>query len=282
MKLISNQRILDLSIPRVMGIINITPDSFYDKSRYNKLDDIIDYTASMIKDGASIIDIGGESTRPGASLVKDEEEAARVIPVITALIKRFDVFISVDTSKALVILESAAAGAHLLNDVRSLSEPGSLKAAANSQLLICLMHMQGNPNTMQSVLPKYNNIIEEISMFFSKQITRCKLAGIEKTRLLLDPGFGFGKTMSHNYYLLSHLSNFRHFALPLLVGMSRKSMIGKLLRLLPNQCMIGSLACAVIAALQGVKIIRTHDVKYTMEVLRIVEATLLAKQEIFS
>lgn len=280
MQLKARERTLSLSIPRVMGILNVTPDSFCDGGKYQHLAAAIDHAAAMLDAGAAIIDIGGESTRPGAETVSAEEEAARVVPVVVALAQRFDTFISVDTSKALVMRESAAAGAHLINDVRSLSEPGALAAAAASQLLVCLMHMQGDPSTMQQA-PHYENVLAEIEAYFVQQIERCAAAGIAKDRLLLDPGFGFGKTLEHNYQLLARLGDFHHLGLPLLVGMSRKSMIGQLLDLPPEKRVTGSVACAVIAALQGAQIIRVHDVRQTVEAMRVVQATLSAKETYF-
>ncbi|MCR3755841.1 MAG: dihydropteroate synthase [Sodalis sp. Psp] len=276
MQLIANKRILDLSVPRVMGILNVTPDSFSDGGKHNRFADAIDHAAAMIAAGAALIDIGGESTRPGADVVGEEEEVARVVPVVTALAQRFDTFISVDTSKALVIRESAAAGAHLINDIHSLSKPGALNAVATSQLAVCLMHMQGKPSTMQQA-PHYANVLKEVEAYFVEKVSLCKAAGIKKNRLLLDPGFGFGKTLAHNYRLLARLVDFHHLGLPLLVGMSRKSMIGQLMDLPPEKRVSGSVACAVIAAMQGAQIIRAHDVRQTVEALRVVEATLSAK-----
>lgn len=280
MQIIARNRSLSLTFPRVMGILNVTPDSFYDGGRYQSLSAAIDHAAKMIAVGAAVIDVGGESTRPGAKIVSDEEEASRVVKVVMALVQRFDTFISVNTSKALVISESALAGAHLINDIRSLSEPGSLEAAAASQLPICLMHMQGEPATMQHA-PYYENLLAEVEAYFVKQISRCEAAGITKNRLLLDPGFGFGKTLEHNYRLLARLGDFHHLGLPLMVGMSRKLMIGQLMSLQPEKRITGSIACAVIAALQGAKIIRVHDVKETMEAMRVVAATLSAKEAYF-
>ncbi|MGY3068515.1 dihydropteroate synthase [Pantoea agglomerans] len=276
MKLFARDSHLDLSFPHVMGILNVTPDSFSDGGKHNALVDALTHTNEMVNAGATIIDVGGESTRPGADEVSVEEELERVIPVIDAIAQRFEVWISVDTSKADVIREAARVGAHIINDVRSLSEPGALEAAASTGLPVCLMHMQGEPRTMQQA-PVYENILSEVDTYFAQQITRCEAAGIKKERLILDPGFGFGKNLSHNYELLAHLGDFHHFGLPLLVGMSRKSMIGQLLNVGPSQRLTGSLSCAVIAAMQGAQIIRAHDVKETAEAMRVVEATRRAK-----
>jgi dihydropteroate synthase len=276
MKLFARDSHLDLSFPHVMGILNVTPDSFSDGGKHNALVDALTHTNEMVNAGATIIDVGGESTRPGADEVSVEEELERVIPVIDAIAQRFEVWISVDTSKADVIREAARVGAHIINDVRSLSEPGALEAAAVTGLPVGLMHMQGEPRTMQQA-PIYENILSEVDTYFAQQIARCEAAGIKKERLILDPGFGFGKNLSHNYELLAHLGDFHHFGLPLLVGMSRKSMIGQLLNVGPSQRLTGSLSCAVIAAMQGAQIIRAHDVKETAEAMRVVEATRRAK-----
>ncbi|MEN4700161.1 dihydropteroate synthase [Pantoea agglomerans] len=276
MKLFARDSHLDLSFPHVMGILNVTPDSFSDGGKHNALVDALTHTNEMVNAGATIIDVGGESTRPGADEVSVEEELERVIPVIDAIAQRFEVWISVDTSKADVIREAARVGAHIINDVRSLSEPGALEAAASTGLPVCLMHMQGEPRTMQQA-PVYENILSEVDTYFAQQIARCEAAGMKKERLILDPGFGFGKNLSHNYELLAHLGDFHHFGLPLLVGMSRKSMIGQLLNVGPSQRLTGSLSCAVIAAMQGAQIIRAHDVKETAEAMRVVEATRRAK-----
>lgn len=277
MKLFAQDTTLDLSHPHVMGILNVTPDSFSDGGTHNQLVDAVKHANLMINAGATIIDVGGESTRPGAADVSVDEELSRVIPVVEALAQRFEVWISVDTSKPEVIRESARAGAHLINDIRSLSEPGALDAAAQTGLPVCLMHMQGQPKTMQEA-PKYDDVFEDVNRFFIEQIARCEQAGISKSKLLLDPGFGFGKNLVHNYALLARLSEFHHFGLPLLVGMSRKSMVGQLLNVGPSERLSGSLACAVIAAMQGAQIIRVHDVKETVEALRVVEATLSGRE----
>ncbi|QLU02924.1 dihydropteroate synthase [Klebsiella oxytoca] len=277
MKLVAQGSTLDLSHPHVMGILNVTPDSFSDGGTHNTLVEAVKHANLMINAGATIIDIGGESTRPGAADVSVEEELARVIPTVEAIAQRFEVWISVDTSKPEVIRESARVGAHIINDIRSLTEPGALEAAAETGLPVCLMHMQGQPKTMQDA-PKYADVFADVERFFVEHIVRCERAGIAKDKLLLDPGFGFGKTLSHNYELLARLGEFHHFGLPLLVGMSRKSMVGQLLNVGPTERLSGSLACAVIAAMQGAQIIRVHDVKETVEALRVVEATLAAKE----
>ncbi|SFT87119.1 Dihydropteroate synthase [Kosakonia arachidis] len=277
MKLDAQGTILDLSHPHVMGILNVTPDSFSDGGTHNTLVEAVKHANLMINAGATIVDVGGESTRPGAAEVSVEEELERVVPVVEAIARRFEVWISVDTSKPEVILESARAGAHIINDIRSLTEPGAMDAAATTGLPVCLMHMQGQPKTMQEA-PKYEDVFVDVNRFFAEHITRCEKAGIAREKLILDPGFGFGKNLSHNYALLAHLAEFHHFGLPLLVGMSRKSMVGQLLNVGPSERLSGSLACAVIAAMQGAQIIRVHDVKETVEAMRVVEATLSAKE----
>lgn len=277
MQIVAGNRSLDLTYPQVMGILNVTPDSFSDGGHHNQLDQALQHAQAMVAAGATIIDIGGESTRPGAAEVSVQEELDRVVPVVEALVRRFDVWISVDTSKALVMQEVAKAGADMINDIRSLQEPGALESAAASGLPVCLMHMQGQPRTMQQA-PQYDDLMADVQQFFQQQIARCVEGGIPKSKLLLDPGFGFGKNLTHNYQLLARLAELHHFGLPLLVGMSRKSMIGQLLNLPPTRRMIGSVACATIAAMQGAQIIRVHDVQETVEAMRIVEATLSAKE----
>ncbi|WP_109399657.1 dihydropteroate synthase [Proteus sp. TJ1640] len=277
MKLMARGTELNLSAPQVMGILNVTPDSFSDGGTHNSLNDAVDHAAKLIAEGATIIDIGGESTRPGASDVSIDEELQRVVPVVEAIRQRFDIWISVDTSKAQVITESANVGASIINDIRSLQEPGALEAAAKTGLPVCIMHMQGNPKTMQQS-PHYENVMMDIDRFLQENIQRCVDAGIEKNQIILDPGFGFGKNLAHNYQLLAHLSELHHFGLPILAGMSRKSMVGQLLNVPPQERVAGSVACAVIAAMQGAQIIRVHDVKETVDAMKVVQATLSAKE----
>lgn len=277
MKLMARGTELNLSTPQVMGILNVTPDSFSDGGTHNSLNGAVNHAAKLIAEGASIIDIGGESTRPGASDVSIDEELQRVVPVVEAIRQRFDVWISVDTSKAQVITESANAGASIINDIRSLQEPGALEAAAKTGLPVCIMHMQGDPKTMQQS-PHYENVLMDVDRFLQENIQRCVDAGIEKNQIILDPGFGFGKNLAHNYQLLAHLSELHHFGLPILAGMSRKSMVGQLLNVPPQERVAGSVACAVIAAMQGAQIIRVHDVKETVDAMKVVQATLSAKE----
>jgi dihydropteroate synthase len=225
----------------------------------------------MIEAGVSIIDIGGESTRPGAPDVSLEEELHRVIPAIKA-IREFnqDVWISVDTSKAEVMRQSIEAGADLINDVRSLQEPGALEVAAKAQVPVCIMHMKGQPKTMQ-INPEYDNVQLEVEAFLLEKLAMCESAGIARENIILDPGFGFGKSIEHNYHLLANLEKLHRFGLPILAGMSRKSMVFKLLEKKPAECMVASVTCATIAAIKGAQIIRVHDVEETLEAMKIIQ-----------
>ena len=268
MMLCSKGRTLDLSTPQVMGILNITPDSFSDGSRFCQLEQALTHAAAMAQAGATLIDVGGESTRPGAADVSCEEEMARVIPVIERIAAELDVWISVDTSKPAVMRESVAAGAHLINDVRALLEPGALACAAAAQVPVCLMHMQGQPRTMQ-LEPHYDDLVGDICSFFDQRIGACLEVGIPREHLILDPGFGFGKTLVQNYQLLGRLDELARFDLPLLVGMSRKSMIGQLLDRPVEERLAGSLAAALYVVTQGAQIVRVHDVQETVDALRV-------------
>lgn len=273
MLLKSKEKTLDLSYPHTMGILNFTPDSFSDGGKYNQLDQALRHVEDMLAVGTSIIDIGGESTRPGAAEVSVAEELDRVVPIVEAIAQRFDCWISVDTSKAQVMTETVNAGADLINDIRALLEPGAMAAAAAADVPICLMHMQGQPRTMQHQ-PHYDDLLSDVGTFLSERIHACEKAGIHREKLLLDPGYGFGKTLEHNYQLLAHLEQFHQFGLPLLVGMSRKSMICKLLNKTPAEALAGSLACAAIAAMKGAQIIRVHDTRETQDVLAVCRMTL--------
>jgi dihydropteroate synthase len=265
---------LDLSRCNIMGILNVTPDSFSDGGRHNDLDTALFHAEKMIQQGAVLIDVGGESTRPGAAVVSTQEELDRVVPVVEAIHKNLDAIISVDTSTPEVITQSAAVGAGLINDVRALQREGALSAAAATDLPICLMHMQGEPDSMQAA-PSYEDVVKDIHAFLAERVEACSAVGISKERLILDPGFGFGKSLAHNYQLLNQLESFHQLGLPLLVGMSRKSMIGKVLNdCAADQRLIGSVAAAVIAAMKGTAIMRVHDVAETHDALKIVEATL--------
>jgi len=265
--------ILDLSTPHVMGILNVTPDSFSDGGKFFNAEDALKQVQRMIDDGASIIDVGGESTRPGAKDVSLEDELNRVIPVIKAIKEKFDILVSVDTSKAKVMEQSILAGADIINDVRALQNEGCVEVMAKyPKVPICLMHMQGLPRTMQEN-PQYDDVVDDIIEFFKQRITVLSNAGIDKQRVMLDPGFGFGKTLTQNYELLGRLSEFMSLELPLFIGISRKSMIGNLLNREVNERLAGSLTAAVISAQQGAKIIRVHDVPETVDALKVLAAT---------
>ncbi|WP_421253406.1 dihydropteroate synthase [Aeromonas jandaei] len=268
MQLISKGLSLSLERPHVMGILNVTPDSFSDGGHFNQIERAVAHARQMVADGATLIDIGGESTRPGAPDVSEQEELDRVIPVVERLVSECDVMLSLDTSKAVVMREGCQAGAHLINDVRALLEPGALDAAAEAHVPVCLMHMQGQPRTMQ-VEPHYDDLVGEVRAFFDERIAACLAAGIARELLLLDPGYGFGKTQAHNYQLLAAQEELLDYGLPLLVGMSRKSMIGNLLNRPVGERLAGSLACALIGMQHGARIIRVHDVRETMDALRV-------------
>ncbi|MFA0054355.1 dihydropteroate synthase [Vibrio echinoideorum] len=266
----ANNKTLVLDRPHVMGILNVTPDSFSDGGEFSSLDNALLRAERMIQAGVSIIDIGGESTRPGAPEVTLEEELSRVIPAIKAIRAKSDVWISIDTSKAEVMRQAVEAGADLINDVRALQEPGALEAAANADVPVCLMHMKGQPRTMQAN-PSYDDVLTDVEGFLKERVEACETVGISKEKLILDPGFGFGKTIEHNYHLLAQLDKFHKLGLPILAGMSRKSMIFKLLDKAPADCMVASVTCATIAAMKGAQIIRVHDVEDTLEAMKIIE-----------
>ncbi|EEX65510.1 dihydropteroate synthase [Vibrio metoecus] len=273
MKISYANKQLNLNSPVVMGILNTTPDSFSDGGSYIQLDKALMRAQQMIDAGVAIIDIGGESTRPGAPDVSLEEELQRVIPLITAIRQQnAQVWISIDTSKAEVMRQAIVAGVDLINDVRALQEPGALDVAAQAQVPVCIMHMQGQPRTMQ-MAPQYDNVVEDVCAFLVERIAACEAAGIKRENIILDPGFGFGKSIQHNYHLLAHLEQFHRFGLPVLAGMSRKSMIFKTLNKQPAECVAGSVACATLAASKGAQIIRVHDVEQTLDALKIVQLT---------
>lgn len=269
-------RPLDLSRPRVMGILNTTPDSFSDGGRYRQASTALEHGLAMVEAGADIIDVGGESTRPGADPVGVQEELDRVIPVIEALARSVAVPISVDTSKPEVMREAVRAGAGLINDVRALRGEEALEAAAACEVPVCLMHMQGEPRTMQAQ-PGYRDVVGEVRSFLAQRIAACEAAGIQRERILVDPGFGFGKNLEHNYSLLRHLPDFARLGAPLLVGMSRKRMIGAVLDDAPTEeRLYGSVAAATLAAWLGAAIVRVHDVAPTADALRVCAAVRTA------
>ena len=263
-------RVLELDRPVVMGVLNVTPDSFSDGGRYLDPDAALAQAERMAAEGAAIIDVGGESTRPGAAAVTGEEELRRVLPVIERLAARLPVLLSVDTSNPEVMRRAGAAGAHLVNDVRALRSPGALETVAASDLGVCLMHMQGEPATMQ-IDPRYDDVVAEVRTFLGERVQSCIAAGIARERLCIDPGFGFGKLQAHNLQLLRGLSQFRRFGLPLAVGLSRKSMVAALGGRAAER-LAGSLALATIAILHGAQIVRAHDVAPTVDAVRIASA----------
>ncbi|MEW7981053.1 MAG: dihydropteroate synthase [Candidatus Sedimenticola endophacoides] len=266
---------LDLTRPQVMGILNVTPDSFSDGGCFTGPERALERARRMVEEGAAIIDVGGESTRPGAQGVPLEQELERVIPVIEAIRSELAVPVSIDTSKAHVMREAVRAGAGMINDVMGLRGEGALQAAADAAVPVCLMHMQGEPRTMQRA-PSYREVVIDVAEFFEQRVRACVAAGIPRGRLLLDPGFGFGKSLEHNLRLLAHLDVLRRPGLPLLVGISRKSMIGALLNDAPVERRLhGSLAAAVMAAERGAALLRVHDVGPTVEALKVVAAVLM-------
>ena len=263
--------LVDLRLPAVMGVLNVTPDSFSDGGRFLDTEAAVRHGISLAEQGAAFIDVGGESTRPGADPVGVEEELRRVIPVIERLRGATAALISIDTSKPEVMRAAAAAGAALINDVRALREPGALAAARDSGCGVCLMHMQGEPRTMQHE-PVYADVVSEVRAFLAERVAACRSAGIEAQRLAVDPGFGFGKTLEHNLTLLRHLGALSAVGRPLAVGLSRKSMVGKLTGHPEGERVLGSVVLAVLAALAGASIVRAHDVAATVEALRVVTA----------
>lgn len=262
---------LDLATPAVMGVINVTPDSFSDGGRFLDTAAAIEQGLRLAGEGAAILDIGGESTRPGAADVAEQEELRRVLPVIEHLRARTSAVISIDTSKPGVMRAAAAAGAGLINDVRALREPGALEAAAATDCAVCLMHMQGEPRTMQ-LAPTYGDVVSEVHAFLAERVQAARAAGVSRERLLIDPGFGFGKTLEHNLQLLRGLRDLTVEGLPLLAGLSRKSSVGKLTGRPEAERVYGSIALAVIAAQNGASIIRAHDVAATVDALRVLAA----------
>ncbi|MFT2092704.1 dihydropteroate synthase [Paraglaciecola sp. 2405UD69-4] len=264
-------KFIDLSQPRVMGILNVTPDSFSDGGSFSGIDNALRQTELMLQEGADFIDVGGESTRPGAEYVSLQQELDRVIPVIESIKQRFDTVVSVDTSKAQVMSDAVNAGAGLINDVRALQEEGALEAAVLAQVPVCLMHMQGQPRQMQQN-PMYDMVTEDVLVFLRQRIAKCESAGISLDKIIVDPGFGFGKSLEHNYQLLAELLQFKALEVPVLVGMSRKSMLGKLLNRDIEQRLAGGIAVATIAVQQGANIVRVHDVKETVDAVKVVAA----------
>ncbi|MFL9710782.1 dihydropteroate synthase [Methylobacillus sp. Pita1] len=277
---ISNQFIcgkyqLDLTRPHVMGIVNVTPDSFSDGGRYASTELAVSHALQLVAEGADILDIGGESTRPNATPVGLEEELERVIPVIESLAREVDVPLSIDTYKPQVMREAVKAGAAIINDIRGLQEPGALQAAAEGNAGVCVMHMQGTPQTMQQD-PVYQDVVQEVKAFLLQRLQACEAAGIPAERIVLDPGFGFGKRTAHNIALLNGLQDILALGRPLLVGLSRKSVLGQIVGSDVDRRLHASLAASVISAMKGGRIVRVHDVKATVDALKVVDAVINA------
>lgn len=264
-------RVLDLAHTHVMGILNVTPDSFSDGGRFAPLDAALRHAEAMVLAGATLIDVGGESTRPGAPVVSPQAELDRVASVVERIARELDVIISVDTSAPMVMTEVARLGAGLINDVRSLRREGALQAAAATGLPVCLMHMLGEPGDMQDN-PHYEDLVGEVSAFLADSMVRCAAAGIGPERIVLDPGFGFAKTLQHNLSLFKHMEALHALGRPLLVGVSRKSMVGQTLNRPVAERLYGSLALAALAMTKGARILRVHDVAETVDVVRMIAA----------
>lgn len=261
-------KLLDLTYPQVMGILNVTPDSFSDGGQFFGEDLALKQARQMVADGAAVIDVGGESTRPGAAVVAIEQEIARVVPVIQAIQSEIDVAISIDTSKPDVMRAAISAGAGIINDVQALRVEGALEAASALDVPVCLMHSQGTPQSMQDN-PDYDHVVDEVISFLLDRVAACEAAGINRGKLIVDPGFGFGKRARHNLRLMKHLERLMEIDLPVLVGISRKSIIGKLLNVSVAERLAGSLAMSSIAVWQGAKLIRTHDVRETVQAVNL-------------
>lgn len=261
---------LNLDRPLVMGILNVTPDSFSDGGDFVSPEVAVGRARDMVAEGAAIVDVGGESTRPGAGEVSVAEELERVLPVVEALVAELPVPVSVDTTKPDVMREAVAAGAGMINDVLALRAPGALETAAALDVPVCLMHMQGTPRTMQRA-PAYENVVEDVRAFLAGRIERCLEAGMDRGRLVVDPGFGFGKNMSHNATVLRDLQRLDNLGCPILIGLSRKSFIGNILDLPVTERLYGSIAAAVLGAWNGARIVRVHDVAATVQALKVTD-----------
>lgn len=271
MQLTLPARVLDLRTPAVMGVLNVTPDSFYDGGRHATLEAAVGHARKMAGEGAAIIDVGGESTRPGAPPVAEDEELARIVPVIERIRRELDVVVSVDTMKPAVMRAACAAGAEIINDVMALRAPGALEAARDCGAAVCLMHMRGEPRTMQQA-PHYDDVVGEVHGFLRLRVAACAAAGIGRERLIVDPGLGFGKTLAHNLALLARVDALVQDGVPVLIGASRKSMLGQIIGEPAEGRLHAGVAAAVIAAWQGAAILRTHDVRATMDALKVTGA----------
>ncbi|QFS88406.1 dihydropteroate synthase [Marinobacter sp. KM021] len=264
-------RSVDLSRCQVMGILNVTPDSFSDGGRFNTADAALVRARTMVEDGASFIDVGGESTRPGAAPVSTQEELDRVCPVVEAIARELDTVISVDTSNPVVMAEVVSLGAGLINDVRALQREGAPEVAAKAGVPVCIMHIQGEPDTMQDN-PRYHNVRRDVSSFLTERMRVVEKAGVRPENIILDPGFGFGKTVEHNIQLLATLEQLHLLGHPLLIGVSRKSMLGAITGRDVNERLPASLAAATISAMKGASILRVHDVRETVDAVKVVTA----------
>jgi len=277
MYLVLHRSVVDLAEPRVMGVLNVTPDSFSDGGRYADLDAAVARAERMVEEGAAIVDVGGESTRPGASPVSSDEEIRRVVPVIERLVSRVAVPVSVDTSKPEVMRAAVGAGAQMINDVRALRVPGALVSAASSGAAVCLMHMQGEPATMQSA-PAYRDVVADVRGFLDARVAACLSAGIPREKICIDPGIGFGKLPQHNLALLAGLAGIGEPSLPVMVGVSRKSLVGMITGRPPADRLAGSVAFAALAVARGARIVRAHDVAATVDAVKVAAALLPALQ----
>jgi len=266
-------RLIDLSHPLVMGILNVTPDSFSDGGRYAGVEAALERAEQMVAEGAGILDVGGESTRPGSEPVSEALEIDRVVPVIEAIAARLDIVISIDSAKPAVMAAAVAAGAHIINDIRALRVPGAREVAAQTRAGVCLMHMQGDPATMQAS-PHYNDVTHEVIAFLRAQVAACSASGIAADAIAVDPGIGFGKKLEHSLALLRNLPDLVALGLPVLVGVSRKSVIGRILGRELHERLYGGLGLAALAVTFGARIIRSHDVGATVDAVRAVDAVL--------
>ncbi|MEM7432543.1 MAG: dihydropteroate synthase [Pseudomonadota bacterium] len=264
---------LGIGGPSVMGILNVTPDSFSDGGQFQSVDAALRQAQTMVDDGAVIVDVGGESTRPGAASVSIAEELDRVIPVIEAIATQLAVKISVDTSRPEVMAAAVAAGAHMINDIRALQLPNALAMAASLQAPVCLMHMQGEPGTMQDE-PQYDDVVVDVTEFLLQRVTECEDAGLERSLLLIDPGFGFGKLPAHNMQLLARLERLESLDLPVLLGVSRKSTLGVITGRNVDDRLSASIAAATIGVMKGATIIRAHDVAETVDAVKVAQSIL--------
>ena len=279
MQISFNHKVLKLDTPQIMGILNVTPDSFSDDGKWDHVDKALEHATLMVKQGATIIDIGGESTRPGAKAVPLEEELKRVIPAVEAISKNLDVMISIDTSQPIVMQEAVKAGAHIWNDIRALRLEGALEMAASLQVPVILMHMQGDPKTMQ-VNPHYTDVVKEVKEFLLQRVENALKAGIKKENIILDLGFGFGKSPKHNYQLLDHMQEFVDLGYPVLSALSRKSMIGAATQIEePNQRVVGSVAGALLSIERGAQLVRVHDVEETRQAFDVYKAMLESRKD---